>query len=61
MMEVPPVSQYESAPNLPKIVSKMDKLGFVACRIEKNAMQPKAGIDTEFDVVFARRKAMEQL
>ena len=61
MAEVAPLPRFEGEPPLPEVVSFMSQLGFCVCRVEKNSMKPALGIDTAFDIVFAKRELLAKI
>jgi FkbM family methyltransferase len=61
MAEVAPQPRYQGEPPLPEVVNFMDQLGFCVCRVEKNSLNRTAGIDTAFDIIFAKRERMMKI
>jgi FkbM family methyltransferase len=61
MAEVSPLPRYQGEPPLHDVVNFMDRLGFCVCRVEKNCLNRTAGIDTAFDIIFAKRGLMPKI
>jgi FkbM family methyltransferase len=61
MAEVSPLSRYEGEPAMHEFLDFMAGMGFRVCRVDKNCLNPAAGIDTALDIIFAKHDALAQL
>lgn len=61
MAEVSPLPRFQGEPPLHEFVNAMAQLGFRVCRVDKNSLNRAAGIDTAFDIVFAKFDLLAKL